>query len=139
MPFGRLYEHLQLGCVIRIIIIIITLMIGHPEEGGGQLCPECWLGERVGKPESQAVTWTQSSKEEEGAGPVLSLPLPWCPRGLTGIRRLSLCGPSHMGFDVTINPLCPPHSHPITPLAGGKKVSEVPSPVPLQAHSENRH
>lgn len=142
MPFGRHSEHLQIGCMISIIIIVITIMIIHPEEVGRQLCPECWLGESVGKPESQAVTWTQSSKEEEGAGPVLSLSLPWCPRGLTGTawnQKTFPLWPITHGFDMTINLLSPSQSHPITPLAGGKRMSKVPTPVPLQTHSENHH
>lgn len=44
MPFGIHSEHLQLGCMISIIIIILTIIIVHPKEVGGQLYTEC-LGE----------------------------------------------------------------------------------------------
>lgn len=39
--FGRHSEHLQLGCVMSVILIIRTITIVHPEEVGGQLCLEC--------------------------------------------------------------------------------------------------
>lgn len=61
--------------------------------------------ESAGQPESQAVTWTQISQEEAGAGSGLSLSLPWCRwdgQMLPGVRRHVRCGPSHMGFDVIL-------------------------------------
>lgn len=48
MPFGRHSEHSQPGCVISIIIIIMTVMIALPEEGGRQLALNGW--ESVGQP-----------------------------------------------------------------------------------------
>lgn len=114
MPFGIHSEHLQLGCMISIIIIILTIIIVHPKEVGRQLCPEC-LGEH--RAAIQAVTWTQSSKEEKGAVSGLSLPMLWCPgdgQKLPGVRRHSRYGPSHMDFDVTLltTPTCAPHLQP---------------------------
>lgn len=84
--------------------------------------------ETAGQPESQVVTWTQSSQEEAGAGSGLSLPLPWCPwdgQMLPGVRRHVRCGPSHMGLDVTLFTI---QSYPPTSVTLGKWQEWEPGP-----------